>query len=118
VFAADGNLPLAHDPKVAWALAHPERFPVEVRTAPVEELVRVPGIGPESARKLAGNREVRNLQDLRRLGVVTGRAAGFITLGGRRLTRERWGEQLAFWRAEEEVGVRERVYEVSPGTFR
>ena len=118
VFGADGNLPLAHDPKVAWALAHPERFPVDVRTASVEELVRVPGIGPESARRLVGQRGVRGIADLRRLGVVTTRAVGFITLGGRRLLRERYHEQLALWRPEDDVGVRQRAYEVSPGTFR
>jgi predicted DNA-binding helix-hairpin-helix protein len=118
VFGADGNLPLVHDPKVAWALAHPERFPVDVRTASVEELVRVPGIGPESARRLVGQRGVRGLADLRRLGVVTTRAAGFIMIGGRRLQRERYHEQLALWRAEDDVGVRQRAYEVSPGTFR
>jgi predicted DNA-binding helix-hairpin-helix protein len=54
VFDGAGNLPLAHDPKTAWALAHPERFPVEVRTAPYEELVRVPGIGPGAAKKHGG----------------------------------------------------------------
>jgi predicted DNA-binding helix-hairpin-helix protein len=118
VYAADGNLPLAHDPKVAWALAHPEWFPVEVRTASVEELLRVPGIGPASARRLVTERGVRGLADLRRLGVVTTRAAGFLTLGGRGLGGGRWTEQLGLWRAEDEVGVRERVYEVSPGTFR
>ena len=45
-YEPSGNLPLSVDPKAAWALAHPERFPVEVTRAPYEELVRVPGIGP------------------------------------------------------------------------
>jgi predicted DNA-binding helix-hairpin-helix protein len=121
VFAADGNLPLAHDPKAAWALAHPERFPIEVRTASAEELMRVPGIGPGSARRIVRERRataVRDLADLRRFGVVTTRAAGFVTIGGRRLARERWGEQLGLWRPEDDVGASQRIYEVSPGTFR
>ena len=56
IFTADGNLPLDDDPKTAWALAHPERFPVEVSRAPYESLVRVPGIGPATARALVDGR--------------------------------------------------------------
>ena len=121
VYDAAGNLPLSTDPKAAWALAHPERFPVEVRTAGYDELVRVPGIGPGSARRIVGERgasSFRGLADLRKLGVVTGRAAGFLTLGGRRLTTTRWAEQLGFWGPAEEIGMYHGVYEVSPGTFR
>lgn len=121
VFDGGGNLPLATEPKVAWALAHPERFPVEVRTAPRSALVRVPGIGPATARRIVAERGtaiLRGLGDLRRLGVVTTRAAGFLTLGGRRLQTVRWAQQLGFWTADEEAGVPQVVYEVSPGTFR
>jgi predicted DNA-binding helix-hairpin-helix protein len=121
VFDDGGNLPLALDPKVAWALAHAERFPVEVRTATRSQLVRVPGIGPGSARRIVSERRstiIRSLADLRRLGVVTTRAAGFLTIAGRRLRSERWAEQLGFWRAEDEAGVRQEIYDVSPGTFR
>jgi predicted DNA-binding helix-hairpin-helix protein len=121
VYDDGGNLPLAQEPKVAWALAHPERFPVEIRTASRGALVRVPGIGPATARRIVAERGtaiLRGLGDLRRLGVVTSRAAGFLTLGGRRLQTVRWAEQLGFWGAEEEAGVPQVVYEVSPGTFR
>jgi predicted DNA-binding helix-hairpin-helix protein len=121
VFEPTGNLPLAVDPKSAWAIAHPERFPVEVRTASPEELLRVPGIGPTSARRIVAERggtTFRALGDLRKLGVVTSRAAGFITLGGRRLQSSRWTQQLGFWAPEEEVGAPHLVYQVSPGTFR
>ena len=121
VFNHDGNLPLELDPKTAWALEHPERFPVEVRTAPYEELVRVPGIGPATARKLVqerGGTTFRGLADLRKIGVIAKRAAGFLTLGGRRLEGLRWAQQLALWRAEDEVGAYRFVYDVSPGTFR
>ncbi|MGH7525093.1 MAG: radical SAM protein [Gemmatimonadales bacterium] len=121
VYDPSGNLPLALDPKAAWALANPERFPVEVRAASYEELLRVPGIGPTVARRIVEERSTttfRGLADLRRLGVVTTRAAGFLTLGGRRLQTTRWTEQLGFWGLEEEVGAHHMVYEVSPGTFR
>jgi predicted DNA-binding helix-hairpin-helix protein len=121
VFNAAGNLPLEVDPKTAWALANPERFPVEVRTAGYEELLRVPGIGHESARRIVDERArtaFRGLADLRKIGVITKRAAGFLTLAGRRLQTVRWAEQLGFWRPEDEVGAYQFVYDVSPGTFR
>ncbi len=116
-----GNLPLSLDPKVAWALAHPERFPVDVRTASPVELLRVPGIGPASARRIVAERRtarLRGLADLRRMGVITTRAAGFLTLGGRRLQTTRWSEQLGFWSPDDDAGVPHVVYDVSPGTFR
>jgi predicted DNA-binding helix-hairpin-helix protein len=87
-FEIGGNLPLEHDPKTAWALAHPERFPLEVTRAPLELLLRVPGIGPKAARTLVHTRRrtvMRDLRDLRRLGVDTVRAGYYLTLGGRRL---------------------------------
>ena len=121
VYEPSGNLPLAVDPKCAWALAHPENFPVEVGTASYEELVRVPGIGPLAARRIVAVRSstaFRGLADLRKLGVVTTRAGGFLTLRGRRLQTTRWTEQLGFWAPEDEVGTHHVVYEVSPGTFR
>ncbi len=121
VFESNGNLPLSLDPKAAWALAHPERFPVEVRTAPSRELVRVPGIGPGTARRIVAERastSIRGLGDLRKIGVVTTRAAGFLTIGGRRLSSTRWTEQLGFWAPEDGAGAYHLTYEVSPGTFR
>jgi predicted DNA-binding helix-hairpin-helix protein len=120
-YEPDGNLPLSLDPKAAWALAHPERFPIEVTTAPREELMRVPGIGPLAARRIVQVRtttSLRGLRDLSRLGVITGRAAGFLTLKGKRFATTRWTEQLGFWAPEDETGAYHLKYEVSPGTFR
>ena len=51
-FDPDGQLRTDVDPKAAWAQKHPERFPVEVNAAPLDELLRVPGVGPTSARAI------------------------------------------------------------------
>jgi predicted DNA-binding helix-hairpin-helix protein len=121
VFGADGNIPLPRDPKVSWALAHPEQFPVEVTSASRETLLRVPGIGRVSARRLVTERRrtvFRSLRDLARLGVQTTRAGGFLTLRGRRLQPVRWTEQLGIWSAEDDAGIPHVTYQVSPGTFR
>jgi predicted DNA-binding helix-hairpin-helix protein len=121
VFGPEGNLPLGHDPKTMWALHHPECFPVEVTNGSYEALVRVPGIGPLAAKRIVAQRKetvFRNLSDLRAMGVITGRAAGFLQLRGRRLQTERWSEQLGFWAPEDDIGTQHIVYQVSPGTFR
>ena len=76
-FEGDGNLPLEEDPKTAWARAHPERFPLETQTAPYELLLRVPGVGPATARALAESRRtttLRGREDLRAAGVDVVRA--------------------------------------------
>jgi predicted DNA-binding helix-hairpin-helix protein len=87
-FGADGNLALDHDPKTAWALAHPEYFPLEIMRAPRALLVRVPGIGPTTADTLVRERRravLRHASDLTRLGVDAARAGFYLTLRGRRL---------------------------------
>ncbi len=90
-FDERGNLPRDVDPKLAWALRHPERFPVEVTKAEREELLRVPGIGPETAEKIVKARKEGTLltaEDLQRLGVRLKRAAPFLTLRDKPLTNE------------------------------
>ncbi|HYS17079.1 MAG TPA: radical SAM protein [Candidatus Binatia bacterium] len=97
IFGADGNLSLHDDPKTAWALAHPERFPIEVSRAPYEVLLRVPGIGPATARALVAERRhsvIRWSGDLRAAGVDVSRAAWFLTLRGRRLASSPEPRQL------------------------
>jgi putative DNA modification/repair radical SAM protein len=82
-----GNLPSEHDPKLGWALRHPERFPIEVNRADREELLRVPGIGPESAKRIILLRATSRptcLEHLAAIGVVEKRAAPYITINGRR----------------------------------
>lgn len=96
-FESDGNLSLDHDPKTAWALAHPEHFPLEVTSAPPELLVRVPGVGPLAARRLVGARRrtaLRFAADLRAAGVDLGRAGWYLALKGRRLAAAPPAHQL------------------------
>ena len=73
------------DPKATWAVRHPEFFPVEVNTAPKQDLLRVPGIGPKSARRIVSARRQQHLgmEELKRIGVVLKRAQFFITCEGR-----------------------------------
>ena len=73
------------DPKCNWALGHPEQFPVEVMRADLETLLRVPGIGPVSARRIVSARRCGALrfEDLQKLGVVLKRAQYFLTCGGK-----------------------------------
>jgi putative DNA modification/repair radical SAM protein len=72
------------DPKTAWALRHIDRFPIDLQRADYEELLRVPGVGATSARRILEIRRSRSLSfdGLRRLGVVLKRTRYFITLGG------------------------------------
>ena len=72
------------DPKCNWALLHPEYFPVEVNRASLRELLRVPGIGPKSAKRIVAARRCQSLglEELRRIGVVLKRAKYFITCDG------------------------------------
>ena len=72
------------DPKCCWALRHPEFFPVEVNRADYESLLRVPGIGVVSAKRILVARRTGPLhaEDLRRLGVVMKRAQYFLTCSG------------------------------------
>lgn len=84
----DGNLLLDKDPKMAWAEAHPEYFPIEINRAGRRDLMRVPGIGPISATRIMqgrirGNR-CSSLEDLKALGAVTKRAAAYILINGKR----------------------------------
>ena len=73
------------DPKCSWALAHLEYFPVDVNTAPYEMLLRVPGIGVRSAKRIISARRTGplNFEGLKKLGVVLKRAQYFILCSGR-----------------------------------
>ena len=75
------NLDLEVDPKLAWALRHPEFFPVDINTADYEQLLRIPGLGTKSAWLIVNSRRFNRLTsyDLRKMGVVMKKAKYFIT---------------------------------------
>lgn len=75
------------DPKANWALNHLEFFPVEVQKATLEELLRVPGIGPKGARLILQARKKHRLteNELKKLGITLKRARFFITCNGKYL---------------------------------
>ncbi|MDL2307010.1 putative DNA modification/repair radical SAM protein, partial [Desulfovibrio sp. OttesenSCG-928-C06] len=78
--AAQPDLDLEVDPKIAWALRHPEFFPVDVNRDDYAVILRVPGIGIKSAQRIVAARRYRTLtaEHLRRIGVVMGRAKYFL----------------------------------------
>lgn len=73
------------DPKCYWAITHPEQFPVEIMTADLGLLLRVPGIGPTGARRILSARRtgLLHFDDLKKMGIVLKRAQFFILCGGR-----------------------------------
>lgn len=77
---AQPNLELDIDPKLAWALRHREQFPVDVQRAPLEMLLRVPGIGHKSAYKIlhARRHQRLTLAHLQKIGAAVNRARYFI----------------------------------------
>jgi predicted DNA-binding helix-hairpin-helix protein len=94
-FDTGGNLPLESDPKLAWARQHLAHAPIELNTAGRRDLLRVPGLGPQGVERLLRARRLgrlRDLSNLRKLGIVAQRAAPFILLDGHRPAR-----QLTLW---------------------
>lgn len=84
IFDDGGNLSLDADPKYVAALAHEEQFPVEINEASYKDLLRVPGIGKISAKRIIQSRKVGKsflkLEELKNIGVVVKRAEPFIKL--------------------------------------
>ncbi len=79
------NFNVLLDPKCDWALRHLEIFPVEINRADYYTLLRVPGIGTNSAQRIMMARKsaVLDFNDLKRMGIVLKRAVYFITCNGR-----------------------------------
>ena len=84
VGAANGMLALDIDPKLAWALAHRERFPVDLNRATKEMLLRVPGLGATSVERLLQARRLRvvRFDDLARLKVPLKNVLPFVSVPG------------------------------------
>lgn len=79
------NLSMEFDPKCAWALRNMHLFPVEINRAPLEVLLRVPGIGAKNAYKIMESRKYTKLsfEDLTKMRVSLKRAKHFITCNGK-----------------------------------
>jgi putative DNA modification/repair radical SAM protein len=79
------SLDEALDPKTSWALRNMHLFPMDVNKADYEQLLRIPGVGVRSAKRIVVARRTRRLrhEDLKRLGVVMKRATHFLTCDGR-----------------------------------
>ena len=77
------HLDLDVDPKLGWALRHPEFFPVDINKASYEEILRVPGIGVKSAVLIVNSRRFNRITSyhLKKMGVVMKKAKYFITCG-------------------------------------
>ena len=93
-FTPEGFLPLDVDPKVAWARQN-LRDPIEINRADRHQLLRVPGIGPKGVEAILAARRkstLRDLKDLKSLGIIVARAAPFVLLNGKRPAR-----QLSLW---------------------
>ncbi len=80
----DGMLDLDMDPKLAWALAHRERFPVDINRSAREILLRIPGLGTKTVKAILSGRRHRRLrlEDLQRLGVSLKKVKAFIVADG------------------------------------
>ena len=76
---------LNFDPKTSWALSNIDNFPIEINKASYDTLLRIPGIGVRSARRILITRKVHSLkfEDLKKLGIVLKRAKYFITCKGK-----------------------------------
>jgi predicted DNA-binding helix-hairpin-helix protein len=85
-YDGDGHLPLGTDPKLAWALAHPAVFPVEINSADQEVLLRVPGIGPLAARRILRLRALGSFREpaqLKGTGAREATARDFLLFDGK-----------------------------------
>jgi predicted DNA-binding helix-hairpin-helix protein len=82
IFEKDGNLSLATDPKEAWALSHPEFFPVNINKAAKFSLLRVPGLGPLTVKRILQQRKqsrIRSIEEVGKVGVRLEKAKKYLT---------------------------------------
>ena len=90
-FLQDGNLPLPTDPKLAWAQQNLKEKPLEINKEDRRELLRIPGIGPKNADAILLARragKLRDLNALRKLGIVVARVAPFVLFDGKRAEQQ------------------------------
>lgn len=85
---ANPNFNILLDPKADWALRHIDEFPKEINKANYYDLLKVPGIGPKSAKKIISSRKVFKIEfsDLKKMGISLKRAKYFILCNGKYFT--------------------------------
>jgi putative DNA modification/repair radical SAM protein len=83
---AEGMLSLDIDPKLAWALRHRDRFPIDISRASREDLLRVPGFGIKAVDRIIATRRMTSIRlaDLARLHIPRSKALPFIVLSDHR----------------------------------
>lgn len=82
IFDKDGNLSLETDPKEAWAFGHPEFFPININKASKFSLLRVPGLGPLTVKRILEQRKqsrIRTIEDVGKVGVRLKKAKKYLT---------------------------------------
>jgi putative DNA modification/repair radical SAM protein len=79
------NLDVDFDPKMNWAINHPALFPMEINRVSYKNLLRIPGVGVKSARRIMSQRKTGDIryQNLKDIGVVLKRAKYFLTCNGK-----------------------------------
>ncbi len=85
IFEKDNNLSLDLDPKTVWAKAHPELFPIEINQADANSLLRIPGIGPTTTKRIIKarkSRKIKYLSDLKKMGATIKHAGDYLLCDG------------------------------------
>lgn len=108
------------DPKCNWAIRHLDVFPVEINTASPELLLRIPGIGPNSVKKILSARRYGsiNFEMLKKMRVVLKRARYFITCNGKMLGRPLIDRQYIFSQLTDEDREEVAMIEGQNTTYR
>ena len=81
-FEKSGNLSLTVDPKETWAIRHPEFYPVNVNRASKYSLLRVPGLGPVTVKRILERRKhsrIRSMEDVGKVGVRLKKAREYLS---------------------------------------
>jgi len=81
VFDESGRLPLTVDPKQAWAMRHPEAFPVDINRASRFELLKVPGLGPVTVKQILQRRKtarIWHIEDVGKAGLRLEKASKYL----------------------------------------
>jgi len=81
-FESNGNLSMAVDPKETWATNHPEFYPVDINRAPKASLLRVPGLGPVTVKRILERRKqgrLHSMDDVGKVGIRLAKAREYVT---------------------------------------